>query len=55
MVTPTGGTGATITYQVASNVASSLTLVDGGTGYEVLDTLKIADDLGVTASVATIT
>ena len=55
VVTPTGGTGATITYTVASNVASSLTLVDGGTGYEVLDTLAIADDLGVTASVATIT
>ena len=53
-VTPAGGSGATITYDVASNVASNLTLVDGGTGYEVLDLLKVADDLGVTASVATI-
>ena len=55
VVTPTGGTGCTLTYTVASNVASAVTLVGAGTGYEVLDTIKVADDLGVTVSVATIT
>ena len=54
VVTPTGGTGVTLTYDVASLVASSVTLVAAGTGYEVLDTIKVADDLGVTVSVATI-
>ena len=54
VVTPAGGSGATLTYTVASNVASSVTLVAGGTGYEVLDTIKVADDLGVTVSVSTI-
>ena len=54
-VVPAGGTGATLTYDVASNVASSVTLVGAGTGYEVGDTIKVADDLGVTVSVATIT
>ena len=51
---PVGGTGATLTYTVASNVASSVTLVGAGSGYEVLDTIKVADDLGVTVSVSTI-
>ncbi len=55
VVTPTGGTGCTLTYTVADSVASSVTLVVAGTGYEVLDTIKVADDLGVTVSVATIT
>ena len=55
VVTPTGGTGCTLTYTVASNVASSVTLVGAGTGYEVLDTISVADDLGVQVSVATIT
>jgi hypothetical protein len=48
-------TGCTLTYTVADSVASSVTLVVAGTGYEVLDTIKVADDLGVTVSVATIT
>ena len=54
-VVPAGGTGCTLTYTVASNVASGVTLVGAGTGYEVLDTISVADDLGVQVSVATIT
>ena len=54
VATPSGGSGATITYDVASGTASNLTLVAGGTGYEVDDVIKVADDLGVTASVSTI-
>ena len=32
-----GGSGATVTYTVASNVASGLTVVDGGSDYLVGD------------------
>ena len=51
---PNGGSGATITYTVSSKVASSITLVAGGTGYQVGDVIKVANDLGVTATVATL-
>ena len=43
-----GSAGATITYVVASNVASGVTVAAGGSGYAVGDTLTIADDTGVT-------
>ena len=46
--------GATITYIVASNVASGTTVAAGGSGYAVGDVLTIADDTGVTYTVATI-
>jgi len=49
-----GGSGATVTYTVASNVASGLTVVDGGSGYIVGETVTVAGDLGVTFTVATI-
>ena len=48
------GSGATVTYTVASNVASGLTIVDGGSGYLVGDVLTVAGDTGVTFTVATI-
>ena len=48
------GSGATVTYTVASNVASGLTIVDGGTGYMVGDTITVAGDTGVTFTVATL-
>ena len=48
------GTGATITYTVASNVASGFTLVAGGSNYAVNEVLTVADDTGVTVKVATI-
>ena len=47
------GSGATVTYTVASNTASGLTIVDGGSGYLVGDTLTVAGDT-VTFTVATI-
>ena len=48
------GTGATITYTVASNVASAFTLVDAGTNYAVDEVLTVVGDTGVTVKVATI-
>ena len=48
------GSGCTITYTVASNVASGTTVVAKGTGYAVGDTITISDDPGVTYTVATI-
>ena len=47
------GSGATVTYTVASNVASGLTIVDGGSGYMVGDTLTVVGDT-VTFTVATL-
>ena len=52
--TSRNGSGCTITYSVASNVASGTTVVAAGTGYAVGDTLTISDDPGVTYTVATI-
>ena len=49
-----GSSGATITYTVASNVASGTTVVAGGSGYAVGDTLTVVGDTGVTYTVATI-
>ena len=49
-----GASGATITYTVASNVASSPTLVAKGSGYVVGDVLTIDGDTGVSVTVATI-
>ena len=49
-----GSSGATITYVVASNVASGTTVVAGGSGYAVGDTLTIDGDTGVTYTVASI-
>ena len=48
------GSGATVTYTVASNVASGLTIVSGGSGYLVGDTLTVVGDTGVTFTVATL-
>ena len=48
------GSGATVTYTVASNVASGGTIVDGGSGYLVGDVLTVVGDTGVTFTVATI-
>ena len=48
------GSGATVTYTVASNVASGLTIVDGGDGYMVGDSLTVVGDTGVTFTVATL-
>ena len=49
-----GGTGATVTYTVASNVASGFTLVSGGSNYAVNEVLTVVGDTGVTVKVATI-
>ena len=48
------GTGATVSYTVASNVASGLIVVNDGTNYAVGDTITVAGDTGVTATVASI-
>lgn len=48
------GTGATVTYTVASNVASGFTLVAGGSNYAVDEVLTVVGDVGVTVKVATI-
>ena len=49
-----GAAGATVTYTVASNVASSPTLVAKGDGYVVGDVLTIDGDTGVSVTVASI-
>ena len=48
------GNGATVTYAVASNVASGGTIVAGGSGYLVGDVLTVVGDTGVTFTVATL-
>ena len=48
------GSGATVSYTVASNVASGLVVVSDGSGYMVGDTLKVVGDPGVTFTVATL-
>ena len=48
------GNGATVTYTVASNVASGGTIVAGGSGYMVGDVLTVVGDTGVTFTVATL-
>ena len=53
-VSPVGGTGCTVTYDVASNVASNLSIVAGGTGYEVNDVLTVTGDTGVQITIQTI-
>ena len=53
-VSPAGGTGCTVTYTVSSNVASGLSIVAAGTGYEVGDILTVTGDTGVKITVASI-
>ena len=55
-VATTGGSGngATVSYTVTSDVASGGTIVDGGSGYLVGDTLTVVGDTGVTFTVATL-
>ena len=55
-VATAGGSGsnATVTYSVASNVASSLSIVSGGYGYLVGDVLTVVGDNGVTLTVSTV-
>ena len=48
------GTGATITYTVGSLNANTFSVVSGGSNYAVGDVLTVADDTGVTLTVATI-
>ena len=55
-VATTGGLGygATVTYTVASNVASGGTIVAAGADYLVGDVLTVVGDTGVTFTVATL-
>lgn len=53
-VSPSGGTGCTVTYTVSSNVASGLSIAVAGTGYEVGDILTVTGDTGVKVTVASI-
>ena len=48
------GTGATVSYAVATNVASGLVVVSDGINYQVGDTLTVVGDTGVTATVASL-
>ena len=48
------GAGATVTYTVASNVASGLTIVSGGTNYGAGELLFVTGDPGVTLTVSTV-
>ena len=52
----TGGNGAglTVTYDVATNVASNLAIANAGSGYQVGDTFTVTGDTGVTGTVASI-
>ena len=52
--TSPNGYGATVTYTVASNVASGGTIVAGGGNYQVGDVLTVVGDTGVTFTVATL-
>ena len=45
------GAGLTVSYDVASNVASNLTLVDGGDDYQDGDSFTVVGDAGVTGTV----
>jgi len=55
-VATTGGSGygATVSYSVATNVASGLVIVADGDGYLVGDTLSVVGDPGVTFTVSTL-
>ena len=53
--TSRNGSGCTITYDVASKVASGTTVAAAGDGYAVGDTITIDGDTGVTYTVKTIT
>ena len=48
------GTGAQITYTVASNVASGGTVASAGDGFQVNDIVKVSSDPGVTFKVTAI-
>ena len=48
------GVGATVSYAVASNVASGLVVVSDGQNYAVGDTITVVGDTGVTATVASL-
>ena len=48
------GSGATVTYTVASNVASGLTIAAGGSGYLAGEVLTVVGDTGVTVTVSTV-
>jgi len=48
------GNGATVTYTVASNVASSLVIAVGGSGYLAGEVLTVTGDTGVTVTIATV-
>ena len=52
----TGGSGssATVTYTVASNVASGLVIAAGGSGYLAGEVLTVVGDTGVTVTIATV-
>ena len=48
------GTGATVTYTVASNVASGLVIAAGGSGYLAGEVLTVTGDTGVKVTIATV-
>ena len=48
------GSGATVSYTVASNVASGVVIVSDGSGYMVGDSLSVVGDPGVTFTVASL-
>ena len=48
------GSGATVSYTVATNVASGVVIVEDGSGYMVGDSLSVVGDPGVTFTVATL-
>ena len=50
--TGVNGSGATVSYTVASNVASAATLVAGGSGYQEGESISVSDDPGVTLTVS---
>jgi len=50
--TSNNGAGLRVSYDVASNVASNLTLVAGGTDYEEGDSFTVDGDTGVTGTVS---
>ena len=48
------GIGATVTYTVASNVASGLVIAAGGSGYLAGEVLTVTGDTGVKVTIATV-
>ena len=48
------GNGATVTYTVASNVASALTIAAGGSGYLAGEVLTVVGDPGVQVTISTV-